>query len=883
MIWLNFRETVKNVYFGVIALAGVLFFVATSTTAGSIFGTTTWPVTWQMLELVSGTFSVFMLVIVTFYAGELVWREREHRLDQIHDALPIPTWLPFVAKLGALMLVPVVLQAVLMLSGIAIQTAKGYHHYEPGLYLRWLFGLELVDYWLVCVLALVVHSIVNQKYLGHFVMIVYFIVISFAPLLGLEHNLYLYGSNGGFVYSDMNGFGHFLFRVRTFQAYWAAVAVLLALAGYLMWVRGTTVDWKGRLALARGRLTPGAMALGPSPAWRRSALGGFIFWNTNVLNPYVTVHGREARQADYEKKYKALAADPQPKITAVSLKVDLYPQEQRVRVQGSYGLENRSGKPVDVVHLLFFQGERLRIHRLELGVPAKLETDDLPIGVRSYRLASPLAPGASTTLAFDLEVPTRGFANTGSTTDVVYNGSFVNGMSMLPLVGYQERGELATDRDRKKFGLAPKERMRDRDDPAGLAENALAPDADFIAFDADVGTDRRPDGDRARLPGARVDGERPPLLPIRDGQPDPQLLLVPVGALRGEEGPVERRRDRDLAPARPRVQPRPHDRRHEGGARLLHRGVRPVPAPAVPHRRVPALPDVRAVVPQHHSLLRGIGFIARVRDGDPDDIDYPYYVTAHEIAHQWWGHQVVGGNVQGETMLVETLAQYSALMVMKQKYGAAKMRRFLRHELDRYLIGRGTEQKKELPLGRVENQQYIHYRKGSLVMYALQDYIGEENLNRAIRAYRDEWAFKGPPYSSASHLIARIRAVTPPELRYMIDDLFETITLYDNRALSAKAKALPDGRYEVALKVYAKKRKADALGKEDDVPLADWIDIGVLDADDDPLFLEKRKITQGETEFTLVVAKKPAKAGIDPYNKLIDRRPKDNAMAVAID
>ncbi len=883
MIWLNFRETVKNVYFGVIALAGVLFFVATSTTAGSIFGTTTWPVTWQMLELVSGTFGVFMLVIVTFYAGELVWRERDHRLDQIHDALPIPTWLPFVAKLGALMLIPVVLQAVLMLSGIAIQTAKGYHQYEPGLYLRWLFGLELVGYWLVCVLALVVHSIVNQKYLGHFLMIVYFIVVSFAPLLGLEHNLYLYGSNGGFVYSDMNGFGHFLFRVRAFQAYWGAFAVLLALAGYVMWVRGTTVDWKGRLALARGRLTPGVMALGAVAGVATAALGGFIFWNTNVLNPYVTVHGREARQADYEKKYKALAADPQPKITAVSLKVDLYPQEQRVRVQGSYGLENRSGKPVDVVHLLFFQGKRLGIHRLEFGVPAKLETDDPPTGVRSYRLASPLASGATTTLAFDLEVPTRGFANSGSTTDVVYNGSFVSGMAMLPLVGYQERVELATDRDRKKFGLAPKERMRDRDDPAGLAENALAPDADFITFDAVVGTDL---DQMAIAPGYlqrewTQNGRR--YFEYRMDSP-----ILNFYAFQSARYAVKKDRWNDVAIE---IWHQPgHEYNLDRMVGATKAGLDYFTAAFGPYQhrqfRIVEFPRYQTFAQSFPNTIpysEGIGFIARVRDGDPDDIDYPYYVTAHELAHQWWGHQVPGGNVQGETMLVETLAQYSALMVMKRKYGDAKMQRFLRYELDRYLLGRGTEQKKELPLGRVENQDYIHYRKGSLVMYALQDYIGEENLNKAIRAYRDEWAFKGPPYSSASHLIARIRAVTPPELQYTIDDLFETITLYDNRALSAKAKALPDGRYEVALKVHAKKRKADALGKEDDVPLTDWIDIGVLDADDAPLFLEKRKITQEETEFTLVVAKKPAKAGIDPYNKLIDRRPKDNAMAVAID
>jgi aminopeptidase N len=220
---------------------------------------------------------------------------------------------------------------------------------------------------------------------------------------------------------------------------------------------------------------------------------------------------------------------------------------------------------------------------------------------------------------------------------------------------------------------------------------------------------------------------------------------------------------------------------------------------------------------------------------------------------------------------------------MKRKYGEGKMQRFLRYELDRYLLGRSTEQKKELPLARVENQDYIHYRKGSLIMYALQDYIGEDNLNQAIRAYRDDWAFRGPPYSSASHLLAKIRAATPQHLQYMIDDFFETITLYDNRALSAKAKPLADGRYEVTLKVFAKKRKADALGKETDVPLADWIDIGVLDGDGQPLLLEKKKIDAEETTFALVVSKKPAKAGIDPFNKLIDRRPKDNAIAVEIE
>jgi len=276
----------------------------------------------------------------------------------------------------------------------------------------------------------------------------------------------------------------------------------------------------------------------------------------------------------------------------------------------------------------------------------------------------------------------------------------------------------------------------------------------------------------------------------------------------------------------------------------------------------------------------GIGFIARVRPGDPKDIDYPYYVTAHEVAHQWWGHQVMSGDVQGSSMLVESLAQYSALMVMKKKYGPAKMRRFLSYELNNYLRGRAFEQKKELPLSRVENQPYIHYNKGSLVFYALQDYIGEDKLNQAIRTFRDAHAFKGPPYPSSEELVQRIREATPPELQYLVEDLFEKIVVYDNRAVSATMKELSAGKWEVTMKVVAKKRVADELGKESDVALDDLIDIGVIDEKGDAIAVERKRIKGEEATFTMTVDKRPVKAGIDPLNKLIDRRPGDNAIIV---
>ncbi len=883
-VWLEFRETTKNIYFGVLVLAGLLFLVFASTTVGGVYGTNTWPVTYQMLGLLSGTFAAFMLIIIAFYAGELVWRERDNRLDQISDALPTPTWLPLVSKLIALMLVPAVLQALLMLCGMAIQAVKGYTHFEPGLYLYDLFTIDLVNYWLVCALAIAVHSIVDNKYVGHFVVVVYYVVSLFASQLGFEHNLYKFGSVPAAVYSDMNGYGHFLLRVRAFQAYWGTASLLLLVAAFLFWTRGTASSWRERLVAARERVGAGPLGLAAASALPFVGIGVFIFYNTNVLNHYETSHDRQARQVEYEKRYKASAAEPQPKITAVMLDVDLFPSEQRVRMRGKYALQNKTGKPVTTLQLAFSAGRALTIRQLELGVPARLLDDNRDLGVRIYVLATPLASGAATTLSFDLELPTHGFANEGSNTAVVYNGSFINGHAVLPNIGYQERAELDRDQDRKKFGLAPKERMRDRDDPAALQVNGITPDADFIDYEATVSTE----ADQIAIsPGYLqrewTEGGR------RYFHYKMDVPILNFYAFQSARYAVKK--DTWHGPAGDVAIEIYHQPGHEFDLDSMDASVKDslayFSANFGPYQyrqfRIVEFPRYAVFAqsfPNTIPFSEAIGFIARVRPDDPKDIDYPYYVTAHETAHQWWAHQVIGGNAQGGTMLIESLAQYSALMVMKKKFGAARMRRFLAYELTGYLTGRAFEQKKELPLSRVENQPYIHYNKGSLVFYALQDYIGEDKLDQAIRAFRDAHAFKGPPYPSSEELVTRIREVTPPEMQYLIEDMFEKIVVYDNRAVSASMKPLAGGKWEVTMKIVAKKRVADALGKESDVPLDDLIDIGVIDANGDAIAVERKRITTEESSFTMTVDKRPAKAGIDPLNKLIDRRPDDNAIAV---
>jgi ABC-2 type transport system permease protein len=879
---LYLRETIKNVYFIVIVLTGVLFVLGNAKVVGSQFGTNTYPVTYQVLDFTSGAFSLFVLIITAFYGGELVWRERDARMAQIADSLPQPTWLGFVAKLLTLMGVQAVLQGVVMACGIVIQLFSGYTHLEIGQYLFRLFVMQLPVYWMIAALAIAVHSLVNQKYLGHFIVILYYVVEAMADGFGYDLRLYRFANTPPVVYSDMNRYGHFLPPVFWYMAYWGAASLLLLVLARLFWVRGTDVAGKVRLRIARGRFTRTLLATSLAALAVFAATGAYIFYNTEILNTYRNEFERDDLRAQYEKSYKSFAGKPQPKVVASRVNVDIFPHEHRVRFNGTLTLKNKAAVPVSELYLGLL--EEARIDKLEASIPMKLADGRRDLGWMRYTLGRALAPGETMTFNYDIAYPGEGFTNGGAHMEVVDNGTFVNS-SMLPQLGYQPAAELTLDAQRKKHGLAPKEHlMPDLDDPAGRGRNYITGEADWIDFEATVST---AEDQIALAPGYLQkewveNGRRyfhykmdVPILDfyaflsaryaVKKGVWEGGGKTVPIEVYYqpGHEYNV----DTMIASVKDSL-----DYYTKNFSPYQHRQVRIL--------EFPRYASFAQSFPNTIPFSESIGFIAKVDPKDPKDIDYPYYVTAHEIAHQWWAHQVIGAYTQGATMMSETLAQYSALMVMKKKYGDAKMKRFLKYELDNYLVGRAIERKREQALYRNENQPYIHYRKGSLAMYALQDAIGEDAVNRALASYVRKVAFQEPPYTISRELLAEYRAVTPPEYQYLIADLFETITIFENRAVSATWRDKGGGKYEVTLRVSAKKLRADENGASTEVPMDDLVDIGVLGADDKPLYLEKHRIRTGETTLTLEVGEKPLRAGIDPVVKLIDRRPDDNTVAV---
>jgi len=852
--------------------------------AGQWYGSSAWPVTRIMVQTLQGAFTIMPIIIAIFYAGELVWRDRDRRMHEIVDATAAPDWAHLLPKIVAITLVLFASTLVAVATAVAVQALRGHFRFELAHYLLWFALPTTIAALQLAVLSIFVQVLVPQKYIGWGVMLVYIVASVALAGAGFEHHLYDYAGGPAVPLSDMNGQGRFWIGAAWFQLYWSCVALVLAVLAYALWRRGATTALGARLAALRRRLKGVPLALIGVGVAGAAGCGGFIFWNTNVLNRYLTEPQRDERLAKYERDFLQYAKLPQPRIVAVTLDVALYPSETRAVTRGRYVIENRTGVPIDTLHLRW--PERLRLDALDTA-GATLSQDFPAQHYRIYRLAPAMQPGERRELAFTTTLEERGFPNSAPLTRIVGNGSFIDNTEISPLIGMSREGLLTDRAKRRKQGLPVDLRPPTLEDDSGRARSVFRGDSDWVDAQITVTTD----ADQTPIaPGTTVSdtvaGGRRTVV-FKPDAPINHFFSIQSARYAVKK---DRWRDVDLA-----IYHHPgHEFNLDRMMAAMKTSLELFDAKFSPFQfkqarilEFPAYADFAQSFANTIPYSENLGFITRLTD--PEKIDVATYITAHEIAHQWWGHQLVPGDQQGATMLVESFAQYSALLVMEQLYGPEQIRRFLKYELDRYLRSRGGEVVEELPLARVENQQYIHYQKGSLAMYWLKEVVGEKVVNRALAKMLQQHAFKAAPYPNTRDFLAILRAEAGPQHDALIDDLFEKITLLDLKAESATAEREPDGRWRVSLEVKARKLYADGRGVESEATLAgEPVDIGAFSARPGDsgfgkaavLYFERQTLRGGAQRIEFVVKDKPAFVGIDPYNKRIDRNTDDNIVAL---
>lgn len=852
-------------------------------TTNEWYGNPSFPVTRLMVEALIGAFTLMPIIIAIYYAGELVWRDRERRMHEIIDATAAPDWAHLLPKIVAISLVLVCTSLVAVATGILVQGLKGYTQFQIGAYLLWFALPTSILAIQLAVLSVFVQVLVPQKFIGWGVMLLQVVATISLASAGFESNLYNYAGTTPVPLSDLNGMGRFWKGAAWFQVYWSGFALILGVLAYGLWRRGVTTALRPRLARLAHRLRGWALApLGIGVALFAGS-GVYAYYNTHVLNRYLTAPDREALLADAEKALLGYEKLAQPTIAKVTLDVQIHPREARVVTKGSYRIENRSGQPIDTIHVRWRPPLKMDAVALD---GARLEKEYAEFGYRIYRLAEPMAPGAVRELGFSTTLSERGFPNSAPLTRVVDNGTFVDNSEITPMIGMNRDGLLTDRAKRRKHGLPPDLRPPKLEDESGRAHNALRRDSDWVEADITVTTDadQTPIAPGYLLSDRTENGRR-----TAHFRPDAPLNhFFSVQSARYE---VARSKwnDVDLAiyhhPSHAMNVTRMIDAM-KASFDVFTREFSPFQFRQARILEFPAYANFAQSFANTIPYSENLGFITRHED--PNKIDMVTYVTAHEIGHQWWGHQLVPSEQQGATMLIESFAQYSALLVMEKTYGRDQVRKFLKYELDRYLRSRGGEVVEELPLARVEDQAYIHYQKGTLVMYWLKEVLGQDVVDRSLARLLSQYAFKGAPYANTTDFLRILREEDGHRHDALITDLFEKITLLDLKAEKARVTHRPDGKWEVAIDVQARKLYADGKGAETEAPLDEPVEIGVFTAEpgrdgfgaDKVLLLERRPLKSGRQTLVAVVDREPVYAGIDPYNKRIDRNSEDNLVKV---
>ena len=889
------RAVLTSRVFLVIMAFAVMNMLGAIVNVDETYGTGNHPVTYLMIDAIGGSLYLFLGAVVMYYAGELVWRERDAHVAELLDATPVPTWVAPIAKFLALSLTPLVVLALAVVLGVAVQLAMGYTDVDLGHYVTELLVFDWLGFVCYAGLALFLQVLLNNKYLGYFAFFVVLVAIIFgAVALGIVHNLFLFGGVPSVRYTAFNGMQPFLGSLAAHSGYWLLVTLLLMVLSVLLWVRGRGHTRANRLRLAARRFDGGTRVFSFGLVAATALAGGVIYYQTSVVNEVLTEDETELRRVEYERRYGRFVDRPSLTIATADYDIDLFPAERRVEANVAFELVNTTDRSVD--SLLVTLPQNLT-HALE--VPGATRVERLASrDVEVYAFAEPIAPGERIAVTSAGTYAARGIENEVSVTEVVPNGTFINNSELAPSFGYQERYEVA-DRDaREKYGLPPRRRaalLPEGDCDLACRYSYLGRDADWVRLASTVTTSA---DQVAVAPGSLVAESIDEATGRRTFRYELETPVLHFFSVVSGTYEVARERWGDSVDLEVYHLPE-----HAYNVDKMLRSMRASLAlyaeafGPYPHRQAriiefPRYASFAQAFPGTMPYSESIGFIADLADST--DIDMVTYVVAHEMAHQWWAHQVIGADVQGAWMLSETFAQYSALRVQESLYGQQQMRKFLDYELDRYLRGRGEERLAERPLMRDEGQGYLHYRKGSVVMYALAEYIGRDSVDAALASFVERFGGAGPPYPTSRQFVEEhLRPRVPDSLQYIVDDWFERITLYDNRVVDARATAADGGGYEVTFTVSTAKAYADSLGAETPAEIeGEYLDVGVFA--EAPAGANRRVLGEelwrervrfdgaGERTFTVRVDGQPGEVAIDPGLLLIDRLGDDNRRDVEV-
>jgi hypothetical protein len=807
------------------------------------------------------------LLLLIFYASELIHREKAANMQMLVYSTPVPDVVLWSVKCTTLAALIGILITANIGIGLVLQLVSG----QPVI--DWLTYLSLYYYsglplLLFALLIVFVQTIIPNKYLGMLLSLLVVGITIFSGQLGITHYLLRFAAVPNLQYSDMNGFGHYTKAFNWYMLYWSFLAVMLGFLSVGFWENSGYETWWKRVNSIgkKWNATARIVLIMSTLLW--VATGIYIWRNTD--NVSVARNRKDVDwQAQYERKYQRYAHLPQPIITAVKTHVDLYPDEARYIVKGRYRLQNKSGGPISQIWI----GADPEVNAVSISIrDAQQKSMDQEFKQYWYQLKKPLLPGAEMTLDFSMEVMRSGFVPFNSENSVVSNGTYIELEKFVPYFGYREDYEIRDPATRKEKGLKTQ-----------IATERPDPDYHLIDFETIISTEA-----------------------------DQQV--VTVGALQkqwtaGDRKYFSYKSERPihfmfaLSSARYAVK----NEVHKGTAFSIYyqpaHGAN-IPAMMLAMRdaidygqaqfsdyqfkhitlaEIPQYPGSATAYPGVIFSKERLNFSTDFRD--TTKFHFTYATTAHEVAHQWWANQLSPLDKPGKSFLTESLAKYTEALVAEKRFGKMKLKCYLEADHALYFNIRSAVGERELPLNRASDQTFVYYQKGGLALYAIQEALGEKRVNEALRRLLQKHAYPNKKTAS-DNLIKELKQNATPRQIQMIDDYLTKVITYNNQLKLVKSLTLPNGKLRLILKINMQKTDESGelprlLRPDDDITIAIFDQSEAQwNRDSKPVYFQKHHLTKNETTLTIEVSKKDKMIILDPFVNLPDEERSDNLVQI---
>jgi len=930
------ETTLRSTPFIVLSLVGLLFFVLTAFAQNMFNPQPVIPISSKVAIYVTSGFSLFIYIIMIFFAGEIVWRDRVQGMTEVLDATPVRNGTIMASKWASMFAIIAAALLFAIVCGMGIQLILGKAAVQPLVFFKSIFIAIGTPLFLFAALVLMIQSLAPGRVIGMVLSAVALVVILvFIIAFPYSHPLMAYGmvSTGGF--SDMNGFGN-MQRWGWFTLYWTLLAGAFAVLSTWLWRRGVEVGLMRRIRNLRHRIGLKSAGVMAACLVGFAAVGSFIYVSYENAD-YTNSKEAERLIVAYENSLAEKVYDPAPSITSVKSDVRFYPSERRADITGTFDLTNRYETPISEVYIamrnyddltsisiagatpsdapleevirpklkssyaLKKELEALQAAAKEAGEPipealpekeaAPLETkpSDYTLkefGYRRFVFDPPLAPGDKSQLDFVVNIAPPVL---GQNSPIIQNGTFVNHQRIFPIIGLQ--GARMTNPDkRRKYDLPELPKMPDRDDMDARRHNFFDYHNERVDFETVFCTDK---GQTAVAPGRLVreyeEGGQA-CFDYKTKNPIANFFAF-VSANYLEESETYKGVKLRI------LYDKAHPYNVEKMMTALKTGLDSFQTRYGPyqhdHVRILEFP-YRGFAQSYAGTIpfsENIGFIQEDAGKDGEKVDLMTYVTHHELGHQYFGHQILPAQVKGFNVLSETLSENAALTALEDQLGWEQAKRRRDRSADQYLMLRTTDRNAERPLGLVENSMYTWYQKGMMVVWGLSGYMGRDNVDLAMQDLLAEYRLKEAPYPTTLDLVSVLKGRADPSLHGFIDDSFEKLTFWDLKIKDQKAVPNSDGGYDVSFTLVTNKKYAsEETGKETDADaLQEIIEIGVFK--DDPkdtvggeaMLYKRITVTEKETPINVTVDEVPAWVMADPRAWLIERNVKDNAEKLDTD